>query len=76
MAVSFSIASSDSGYCRRQADECARRAKLAISLEVRNDFQQLEQMWLESAEVGDEPLHFSGRPPQSRPLARFAFVRK
>jgi hypothetical protein len=57
MAVSFPIASSDSGYCRRQADECARRAKLAISSEVKSDFQQLEQMWLESAEVGDEPLH-------------------
>ena len=57
MEVFSPITSSGSEYCHRQAEECARRAELAISPEVKTDFKQLEQMWLDSAEVGDEPLH-------------------
>jgi hypothetical protein len=68
MAVSFPIASSDSEYCRRQADECAQRAEFAISPEVKSDFQQLERMWLESAGVGDEPLHLPAAGHCSRGL--------
>ena len=57
MAVSFPIASSESDYCHRQAEECARRAELAISPEVKTDFRQVEQLWLVSAKVENEPLH-------------------
>jgi len=56
MAVSFPIASSESDYCHRQAEECAR-SELAISPEVKTDFRQLEQLWLVSAKVENEPLH-------------------
>ena len=74
MAVSFPIALSESDYCHRQAEECARRAELAISPEVKTDFKQLEQMWLASAEMDDEPLHLPAAGPRTRRLAGFAFV--
>jgi hypothetical protein len=74
VAVSVPIASSDSEYCHRQAEECARRAELAISSEVKTDFKQLEQMWLASAEMDDESLHLLAAGPRTRHLAGFAFV--
>ena len=74
MAVSVPIASSDSEYCHRQAEECARRAELAISSEVKTDFKQLEQMWLASAEMDDESLHLLAAGPRTRHLAGFAFA--
>ena len=55
MAVSF-LALSESDYCHRQAEECAWRAELAISPEVKTEFRQLEQLWLVSAKVGNERL--------------------
>jgi len=57
VALPFSIAASSPEYCQRQAKECARRAELAISPEVKSDFRQLEQLWLVSAKVENEPLH-------------------
>ena len=55
MAISFAASAPE--YCQRQAKECARRAELAISPEIKTAFEQLEQIWLASADVADEPLH-------------------
>jgi hypothetical protein len=65
MAISFSIAASGPEYCQRQAKECARRAELAISPEVKTAFEQLEQIWLASADVADEPLHLHRAGPRA-----------
>jgi hypothetical protein len=63
VAIPFSIPASSAEYCQRQAKECARRAGLAISPEIKTAFEQLEEIWLASADVADEPLHL---PPTGR----------
>jgi hypothetical protein len=65
VAISFSIAASSPEYCQRQANECARRAELAIAPEIKTAFKQLEQIWLASADVADEPFHLPPAGPRA-----------
>jgi hypothetical protein len=65
VAITFSIAASSPEYCQRQAKECARRAELALSPEVKTAFEQLEQIWLASADVEDELLHLPPAGPRA-----------
>jgi hypothetical protein len=63
MAIPFSNSASSAEYCQRQAKECARRAGLAISPEIKIAFEQLEEIWLASADMAEGPLHL---PPAAR----------
>jgi hypothetical protein len=45
--------SSYSKYCREQAAECARRAKLANSPDVEGNYRMLEARWRKLAEKAD-----------------------
>jgi hypothetical protein len=45
--------------CREHADQCARKAKLALSRESRDDFLRLQKNWLDLArsyELAEEIL--------------------
>jgi hypothetical protein len=46
--------SSYAKYCREQAAECARRARLARSPEVASNCRSLEQRWLRLAKRSEE----------------------
>lgn len=50
--------SSYAKYCRDQAAECARRARLASSPDIVANSRSLELRWLKLAEKADAP----GRP--------------
>ena len=65
MAIPFSIPASSAEYCQRQAKDCARRAELAISPEIKTAFEQLEQIWSASADVADEPFHLPPAGPRA-----------
>jgi hypothetical protein len=51
--------SSYARYCREQAAECARRARLASSPQIAAERRNLEQKWLKLAErarTADQPF--------------------
>jgi hypothetical protein len=59
--------SSYAKYCRDQAAECARRARLAPSPEIASDCLKLELRWIRLAEKAEatEPRSGGSRPSRS-----------
>lgn len=58
--------SSYAKYCRDQAAECARRARLARSPDIADNCRSLEQRWLRLAarsEDGSRPLSCAKKLP-------------
>jgi len=53
--------SSDSGYCRRQAAECAVRAREASDREIREFFVRMRGVWTAAAD------RFDGADAAKRP---------
>jgi len=65
--------SSYAKYCRDQAAECARRARLASSPDIAANNRRLELRWLRLAEKADIPgraFGNSGKPAVALAAAR------
>jgi hypothetical protein len=55
----------DSGYCRRQAAECAVRAEEASDREIREFFVRMRRVWIAMADRFDTAAYPDGQKAAS-----------